>query len=222
MAISYVGAASAEATSLTLPTHQKHDLIIMCAMRASNALPTLPTGWLVVGTRQANSIGNIVAYKIAQSASESSGTWTNATMLASAVYRDDAEFLGVGNHTSSGTAGTTTITYTGILARSAGSTATSRMRSDSGYVVGYGGCSLNNTSAETAPTGMTNRTAVAGASANEIAIHDTAAEVTDTANQTVTVASSTVWAMTFEIHRTGILFPAAGGVPLIGAGGLVY
>jgi hypothetical protein len=222
MAITFVGANSAEATSLTLPAHQKNDLIVICAMRGS-LVPSIPTaGWIVINTRLSNSYGHVVAYKIASSSGEPSGTWTSALLLASAVYRDDSEFLSVGNCTTGGQSGTTSVIYGGLGVRTAGSTATSRMRTSAGYVVGYGGCSVANGGAQIAPSSMVNRTSISGAAVNQIAIHDTNSEVSSYSSETVTVSSSTVWAITFEIHRSGILLSSGANMSLVGPGGLVY
>lgn len=89
MAISRIGSASAAATTITIPAgHLNGDIIIMLAFNnASGIAPTLPAGWTSIGNSTLNVIGTQLAYKIAGSSSETSGTWTSATSLMCIVYR---------------------------------------------------------------------------------------------------------------------------------------
>lgn len=91
MAISRIGAAAAEATSITIPgTYQAADLMIIFAFRSGNATPpSLPAGWTNISSTAGTSSLRC-GYKIAGSASETSGTWTNATGVISHVYRGTA------------------------------------------------------------------------------------------------------------------------------------
>jgi hypothetical protein len=95
-----VGATAVESTSITIPTHKIGDLIIMFAFRDGSATnPTIGTGsptvWTsITSTTDGTSCSVSMAWKIATSTAELSGTWTNATDLVCLVYR---------GHLSSGT-----------------------------------------------------------------------------------------------------------------------
>lgn len=108
--ITYIGEATGT-TSATLPAHQTGDLILGFAFRdGSTTLPTLPTGWSSIDTNTTTSTAARLAYKVATSNSETTGTWTNASSVIFLVYRNvnvtnlgfiDSEASGVG----------TTVTY---------------------------------------------------------------------------------------------------------------
>ena len=97
MAISFVGAADAAATSITLPAHAADDLIIISAHRAdSSSAITLPAGFTELFGGASSTSYMRVGYKVAASASETSGTWTGAQSIVVAVYRgiDPADPVG--------------------------------------------------------------------------------------------------------------------------------
>ena len=91
MAISFVGAAAAAGTTLTLPTnYQSGDLMIMFAYTSTSVTPaTVPAGWTnwyALQTLNANT--GIIGYKFAgPTGTETAGTWTGATQLAVGIYR---------------------------------------------------------------------------------------------------------------------------------------
>ena len=88
MAISRVSSATANTTSVSIGTHAAGDTIIIAGYRdGNNAGPTIPTGWYQLFSGGGNSTGFSVAYKIATSGSETSGTWASATSLHAIVYR---------------------------------------------------------------------------------------------------------------------------------------
>lgn len=168
---SYIAATSAEATSLTLPSHQAGDTIVIVAARVGNTTPpTMPSGWVSFVSRSNNGIGSVVAYKIAASAGETSGTWTNATHMAAATYRNDTNYLLMGAVGQNGNF-STAINYAALTMR-----ATS-------WLVGIVILATNSTTGDTAPSGMTQRLDLIGASSGEVAIADT--------NSTVSAWSST-------------------------------
>ena len=85
--VQHVGTVYAAATSVTLPTHQAGDLIVVAAVRYGNTtVPSLPAGYTSLLT-SATTHGRRLGYKIAASSSETSGTWTNASTVVAAVYR---------------------------------------------------------------------------------------------------------------------------------------
>jgi len=113
--ITYIGQANGT-TSATLPTHQAGDLILAFAFRdGSLTLPTQPSGWTSIDSQSANTCSARLAYKIAASGSETTGTWTSATTTIFLVYRGvDATtldtFFGLTTTTKS-FASSTTVTY---------------------------------------------------------------------------------------------------------------
>ena len=83
---SFVGAAQASATTITLPAHQAGDIIVMWAVSGGNTI-TRPSGWTGTAVGGTNPGRGVLAYKIAASSSEVSGTWSSAKALMVAVYR---------------------------------------------------------------------------------------------------------------------------------------
>ena len=207
------GASSASATSLTLPTHQAGDLLIMAAFTSGVTLPTVPSGWIQKTSVSGSSRRLVIAWRTATASGTSSGTWTNASVVACSVYRSNAGYyLAVGSAGIADAFSGTNITYVQCLnlhGTSAGS-----------WVVGIAGTALDYT-ADTAPSGMTNRTSAAAT--NEIAIHDTSGVVSTWTSTNVATTATAIAVATLEIYETDIsLSSGSGGVPLIGTGGLVY
>lgn len=86
--ISPVGQAQAATTTVTLPSNlQQGDIIIIFAYRTAITAPTLPAGWTTVTTVSGNSNSLRVGWKAANGTSDTSGTWTNASILQCSVYR---------------------------------------------------------------------------------------------------------------------------------------
>jgi len=96
--IQYIGLTSANATSVSLPSHQTGDLILIMAQdyevnndSAGGLIPALPAGYTSIrdGTSDADEDWSWrVGYKFATNNSETSGTWTNAEKVVAAVYRN--------------------------------------------------------------------------------------------------------------------------------------
>ncbi len=181
MAISYIGSATGT-TSATIPTHQVGDLIVIAAYRDGNTTaPTLPgsVGWrspsTATGSGSTNSMR--VAFKLAATTSETTGTFTNATSVAVAVYRGAAKVGGIAFASGS----STTVSYPAI---------SSMIRTDNtSWIVGASGHRSVNTSLENAPTGMTFRNGAVDAT-DEIALHDTNGTVSSWSNQNVSVSGT--------------------------------
>lgn len=67
----------------TIGTHQIGDYFLACAIRdGSSAPPAIPEDWIQIASSGTNSLGYCLAFKQADSTSEVSGTFTNATSLA--------------------------------------------------------------------------------------------------------------------------------------------
>lgn len=112
MTLSYVGAAGAASTSVTPPTGNVGDLLLVFAFRSGvNTAPTLPSGWTNLDNGGSGGEAFRVGYKIATSTVDSSGTWTNATdvtIVRVAGAATDPAWIGGQTRTSNSTA---TITY---------------------------------------------------------------------------------------------------------------
>jgi hypothetical protein len=93
MAISRVSSATNNGTTVTIGTHAANDTPIILAYRDNSATaPTVPAGWsyFQVGS---GTTAFAIGWKRATSASETSGTWTNATTLHALVYRGGTDTI---------------------------------------------------------------------------------------------------------------------------------
>lgn len=111
MAITFVSSASAASNTVTMPSHQAGDMIVIQTFNKSSV--TIPTA--VSGYKSYTSTGTASAvrysYKIAASGSETVGTWTDATAITVSVYRilSSESWLAPVVYTDSGTG--TSMTY---------------------------------------------------------------------------------------------------------------
>lgn len=170
-AITYIGAA-AGTTSATLPTHQAGDLILAFAFRDGLAFaPPLPSGWTNIANAGANSTGARLAYKVAQSSSETSDTWTNATRVIFLVYRN-AEIGGItlASLRSTATDISTTVSYNAVSTWQ-----------DLAWTVAFMGHRSNDNS-DGLPSGLTSRSSTTLNSARMLGADSTA--ITNTWNTT--------------------------------------
>jgi surface protein len=93
--VTYIG-QSTGTDNATLPAHQAGDLILAFAFRdGSTSSPSPVSGWSFIGLAGANLASARLYYKVAESSSEVSGTWTNATTAIFLVYRG-VEIGGIG------------------------------------------------------------------------------------------------------------------------------
>lgn len=188
MTVSFVGSASVIGTSLTLPSHQAGDLLIVAAANSAGTVITVPSGWFRLHHRNADSARSLmVCYKIATTAAETSGTWTNANVMCAAVYRDDANYITIGGMRFNGATSSSSLFYGPLTAT--GDTA--GLITPNQWVIAVGMTGSNAGAAETAPTGFTNRVSQAGASVTELAIHDTNAAVASVGTLSVTLGVTT-------------------------------
>lgn len=146
--ISLVGSASVGGTSITIPTHQAGDLLVIFAYRDGViTAPTVPVGWTTIGTPSgANTNSSSIAYQVAVGAGTSSGNWTGATGLVAQVLRGVNSSTPVGASGDNGNTGTT-ITYPFLTLNQTNGTS---------WVLGFAGHRSAGTFLETPPTGMTN------------------------------------------------------------------
>lgn len=182
MTVSYVGAQGAAAATVTIPTHQIGDLILIFAYRdGSNTAPSTPAAggtvptWVLIGSDGANTNSTNFRYAVATATNTTSGTWTNATELLCLVYRGAR----VGAAAGTGANNTTTINYPAL---------TLQRTDNSSWVVGVAGHKTA-TDVDLAPGAMVNRVSTG----TEAAGHDTNATVTTWASTNVTVNASSAY-----------------------------
>lgn len=107
MAVSFVDQASSTGASVTLPAGlQANDLILIFAFRATTTAPSLPAGYTNVFSQSSNGVSFRLGYKIA-AGGDSSGTWTNADLVISHLYRGASGVGGAGSGTNASAANTT-------------------------------------------------------------------------------------------------------------------
>jgi hypothetical protein len=185
-------------TTSCTPTNAIGDLQLAYAFRdGSQTAPTVPAGWTSAGTGSINGTSTndssaVLACKIATSANEASGTFTNANALVVMVYSGvggttaNCNTISIGTpsfFTSTVNTTTTTETFNSLTVGVATS-----------WVVGFGGCSACTAGIGTAPSGMSNRSSVTGPPG--AGGHDTnAAGSFSTANVTLTTAGRIITAV---------------------------
>lgn len=178
--------------SATLPTHQTGDLILAFAFRdGSTTLPTLPSGWTSLRTRTATTVSGRLAYKIAQSASETTGTWTNATACIFVVYRNannDAIFQQYAQ--SGGSSSNAIVSYSA-----------NAYWSNLAWTVAFAGSNSSVLALETPPTGATTLVATFVNVVNEAASFDSNGVSASFATATVNLGTASAWiTMTFRMR----------------------
>lgn len=197
MAISYIASGTGITSVSTMPSHAAGDYLIGCAFRdGNNTAPTLPAGWTELPSGSSlgagsNSNGMRLAYKVASSSSETSGTWSSATSLNIDVYRGVGSIGNVTQNEGNGTS----INYPAN---------TFTVTDGTSWAVLYGGHRSANTDIEVPPTGATNRSDNADAT-DELATHDTNGGVTSwsSTNQTLTGTSSGWRTVVVELVAAG-------------------
>ncbi len=165
MAVTYVNAGAANATTITIPSgHQGGDLLVMWAFNnGSTTLPTVPTGWTSLATGTGTLCAGLIAYRVAGSSSETSGTWTTATHLVCNVYRGQATNKVPLVSTGQQTGTSTSISYSGI---------TTMTNPGTSLVAQFSGMSVATDNVSGAPpTSMTNRADIKAS--GEVASFDT-------------------------------------------------
>jgi hypothetical protein len=175
MALSFIVAGSAQASSVAIAAHASGDLILLFGYRSgSTTPPTLPAGYTSIISGGANTNSEVLGFRIADGTETTTGTVTNATSVAYAIYRGWTA-IGASNQNTGASA---TITYAALTFQVANGTS---------WAVGFAG-HRTATNVGQAPAGMTLRS-----SATNIAVSDTAAGVTGWSAASVTVNASSGW-----------------------------
>lgn len=202
MSITFVGAQGNAGTTVTIPTHQSGDLILLFAYRdGSNTAPSTPAAggtvptWTLIGSDGANTNSTNFRYAVATASTTTSGTWTNATEIICLVYRGTSL---PGASAGGGANNSNSIAYPALTLNRTDGTS---------WVVGVAG-HRTATNVEVAPTGMTNR----ASTGTEAAGHDTNGAVSSWSQQTVTVNASSGWrSWTVELRDNSLSVIGAAG-----------
>lgn len=188
--------ASAEAATLTLPTHATGDLILMYAFRDGNVTaPTIPGGWTQLTATSGTLSSAVLAYKVAASNAETSGTWTNATALSCVVK--SGWYVGVASANSGVSA---TVGYPALTLRNTDGTS---------KVVAFGAHRSPIGTMATAPTGMAVSNNLEGFS-QDVASFETTSGVTSWSSQNVVTNEESLGYLTAAVEIRPN--PAAGTV----------
>jgi hypothetical protein len=205
----------AEATTVTIPTHAVGDLIMIIAARGdSSTLPTIPSGWFVANGRSfgGSTKSALCAWKLAASASETSGTWTNAGLLACGRFSGTNYCVLAGPNSGANGAANNSVAYSAVSLSSAISAAVAtRMASASAFVIGVAYSKQNSSGIDTPPSGMSLLGNGQGASVNQIAVHQTSSAVSSWTATNVTTAGNIDWiTLMMELIDTGIAKSSGG------------
>lgn len=186
----YVGAASAVADNVANPTHQAGDLLLGFAVRDGNSTPpSLPTDWTNIEANTPNNVGNRLAYRIATNSSTPTATWTSANAVAILCYRNTSSLPIYSNTYTTGSS--SVLTFGGLY-----------LTTKPSIVAAFAAHRDNVAGISTAPTGLTNRTSVAGTTS--VAAHDSNDSLLSSwTDQTTTVSSSNNWA-TYTVALNGL------------------
>jgi len=192
MAISRISSATNNGTTVTIGTHAANDLIIICAYNdGANTLPTLPSGWFgLIGT-SGSSTAVTIGWKLAASASETSGTWTNADGLIAVVYRSATGKMNIPKVLSSNSATSATQTFGAQISGTFDENA-----SDLWLAAFITNRNSSNALDTTVPTGFSNVTSTTDSSTWQIALHDT------NATRTTAWTSTNITVTTSNFYRT--------------------
>lgn len=194
--VTYIGSASGT-TSATLPAHQSGDLILGFSFRdGSTVAPTLPSGWTSIGSAGANSCHGRLAYKVATSSSETTGTWTGATTVVFLVYRGDYDLTNIFALDTTSTASSTTVTYPAA-----------NFWSDLAWTVAFAGHRSTDVSLETPPGTLTLRNSTVDAT-DETAAFDSAAVSSSWTSTDVSVGGTSSGWRTFVLRLRNKITPA--------------
>lgn len=215
MTIAYQSSASAEATSLTLPSHQAGDILLMVAYKSTNNPATIPSGWMAIANANFVSIaGNsLFAFKVAQTNSETSGTWTGAELLVCAVYRPTSNYHMANVAAINRIATSVQVNLTQKSSYNLVNSSEFNLQASASVVVGIITTDDITAGIDGARTSLTLRASHAGTSVGKIAIYDTSTATSSFAFNSAFLGSAinTVNA-TVELLDIGITQTAGGGV----------
>ena len=213
MAISRIGSASAQATTIAIPSHQAGDIIVISANRNNTTPPTVPAGWITQVSTGASGTGNSIGWRMATSNGETSGTWANATSLHVAVYRGSAGILAISAAAGGQAATSTSVSYPAL---------TNGLTYRAGVLDNwYIGAAIQLNSAnslETPPSGFANINVESIGGTHKTVLHDTnGSQLSNWATSATTVTTSAAY-LTRVVQLFEFTGPAFGG----GGGGIFF
>ena len=211
MSIALAGSTDANAASVALPSHQINDTILFLVYRDnSTASPTIPSDCVVVYQQAVGAAGYlIVAFKVANTTTETSGTWTNASHILALVFRPDANSLAMPEYLSTQSATSATVTF------AAQATGTLRVNAEDIALVGFV-AQRNSTNDLTQPPGaMVNVRAGGNGSTYQVAASWDDSRTTTWSATSITVATSALY-RTAVVALSQVSFTPSGG-----GGGLI-
>jgi hypothetical protein len=188
-------------------------LIFIFAGRNNTTPATVPSGWVQAAFTGASGVSVTTGWKIAQSSGETSGTWTNASVLICAVYRADTGILAISTAAGGANATGTSVSFTTVT-----NGLVYRPGTLDNWYLGVAMQLNSANSLETAPTGMSNVAVESDSGVWKAVLHDTnASQLSNWATAATTVAtaaaSSTRVVQLFEFDG-----PSFGG----GGGGIFF
>jgi hypothetical protein len=164
MAITRIGAAAADASTVTIPAgHKIGDLLVIFAFRATTVAPSLPAGWTSISTGSSGLSSFILGWKLATSSADTSGSWSLATGTIVHVYRGTSTSRTPVGVSSDSTATSATIAY-GALGP--------LKQPGTSWLAAFAVTKTTTSTLETPPTSMTNAATLVGGTV-EYAGHDT-------------------------------------------------
>lgn len=204
MSLAVTGATTVASTSVTIPSHNIGDLIVIFALKVSNATaPTQPSAagtvpaWNVIDTLSGSTAGSFVtAYFVATANNHTSGTWTGATGMTAVVISGGVAPSPIGGHATANGTSATIVTAPSVT-----------MVNTDGTSVLIHFCGHNPTVSTwgSVPAGYTLRTTIAGAGTACITKDDTTSD--GSVAQPVTSSVSTG----FAAATVEVLAPTAQG-----------
>jgi hypothetical protein len=214
MAITYVDSAITTSTTPSLPAHQTGDLILIFTLRNNTVVNYFTTDYLSIGSGGSNQNSILASYRIAQSNSEPTPT-VNASVHCAHVYRSTTGKIILPSCIGIGTPKTASTVIT----------IANHFYESGGWAVVAAHTETDDSSIDTAPSGLTVRQSTIfnttwegatydtnGDPGSEVSIVDHSIGGTAADNRTLLVS----------LIESQYSFTSGGGVPLIGSGGLVY
>jgi len=196
VAISFVAASANGGVSISsMPSHVAGDMLLLwiCTI---NGPPSIPSGWVVLSQANISTTYYTLAYRLAQSDAEMSGSWTpglggNYTAICCACYRStEGKILAVGSFSNSG--GTSAGSGQNVNYASSNSSGIADSNITGKWQIGMICHRMGDTDIDVAPSGMTARCDASGTLGAGAAMHDTAANDASwpSTNYTLTAGTS--------------------------------
>lgn len=189
--VQYISANASTTGSVTIPTHQVDDIIVLAAFDAQNTAPTKPSAggtvpdWVYIdnaNTTSGQSCITTAQFK-ATATNTTSGSWTWAEQMIAVVLRGQNATTPIGGHSSVGGQGVNITAPSVTLDHTDGSSVVLRFHSSA---------FLNGSGWSSAPAGYTRRVVAGPASSRSILLNTQ--DSTTTAGTVTQPDGSSGWA----------------------------